>query len=225
MDLMEAVHARHAVRAFKETPIASDSLAVLRQEIEKCNQESGLQIQLCTNEPEAFSGFLAHYGRFRNVRNYIALVGNKSEEGLETTCGYYGEKIVLKAQQLGLNTCWVAVTYKKGQVKKTVKIGRDQEMVIVIALGYGETQGEPRKTKAVEDLCKVSGDMPDWFRRGMEAAQLAPTAINQQKFIFALEGNRVKSLAGFGPNAKIDLGIAKCHFEIGAGPENWEWEC
>ena len=43
------------------------------------------------------------YTSFSGVKNYIALIGKKSPN-LEEACGYYGEKIVLRAQQLGLNT-------------------------------------------------------------------------------------------------------------------------
>ena len=82
-------------------------------------------IQLCLNEPTAFSGRMAHYGSFRNVRNYIALIGKKTQD-LQEKCGYYGEKIVLKAQQLGLNTCWVALTYSKG--KTACIIEKDEKL-------------------------------------------------------------------------------------------------
>ena len=57
----------------------------------------------------------------------------------------------------------------------------------------------------------------------MEAALLAPTAINQQKFHFTLDGDTVRAKAGLGPCAKIDLGIVKCHFEIGAQDGDWKW--
>ena len=46
---------------------------------------------------------MAHYGKFENVKNYIAIVGNKNDQ---EKAGYYGEKIVLKCPELGLNTCW-----------------------------------------------------------------------------------------------------------------------
>jgi hypothetical protein len=92
-----------------------------------------------------------------------------------------------------------------------------EKLCLVIALGYGASQGTPHKSKPVEKLMQVSGDAPDWFRSGMEAVLLAPTAMNQQKFVFALEGDRVSARAGLGFYTKIDLGIAKYHFEVGAG--------
>lgn len=112
MTIMEAMNARHSVRQYQNKPIDAGALKELRLEIEACNQAGGLHMQLITNEPQAFDGFMAHYGKFSGVTSYIAMVGKKSA-GLDEACGYWGERIVLKAQQLGLNTCWVAMTYKK----------------------------------------------------------------------------------------------------------------
>lgn len=213
MTLMEAIQNRHAVRAYEEKEIAQDVVLELKKEIDLCNEEASSAIQLITNDDEVFKGLMAHYGGFRGVRNYIALVGNKSDD-LEEKMGYYGERLVLKAQQLGLNTCWVAVTYKKKNCKAV--IGEDQELVCVIALGYGKTQGTLHKSKPMEKLCRAEGSLPDWFRKGMEAAMLAPTALNKQDFLIILEGNEVRFQAVGGQYAKLDLGIAKYHFEVGA---------
>lgn len=220
MTHLEAIKERHSVRCYTNKKIEEDVLARLRQVIEECNRESGLRLQLCLDEPAVFAGMMAKYGRFKNVRNYIALVGKK-EANFEEKCGYYSEKIVLEAQCLGLNTCWVALTYSKGKSTASVKPG--EKLLMVIAVGYGENSGVAHKVKPIEALCRVDGDMPDWFRGGMEAAQLAPTAVNQQKFCFELVGNTVKATAGFGFYAKTGLGIAKCHFETGAAYDGWRW--
>lgn len=112
MNVIETIKARHSVRQYKNKPIEADKISTLQSEIAVCNMESGLHIQLVTNEPKAFDGFMAHYGKFSGVTNYIAMIGKKGSS-LDETCGYYGERLVLKAQQLGLNTCWVAMTYSK----------------------------------------------------------------------------------------------------------------
>ena len=164
MELMEAVKARHSVRAYADRPIEADKAAALNREIDACNKESGLHIQLVTEEPEAFRGFMAHYGSFRNVRSYIALVGKKTPQ-LDEKIGYYGERIVLVAQRLGLNTCWVALTYRRKKTK--CAIGEGEKLVCVIALGYGETQGVPHKSKPMEALCRTESTIPDWFVTGM----------------------------------------------------------
>lgn len=164
---------------------------------------------------------MAKYGKFSGISNYIAVVGKKGDD---VNLGYFGEKVVLRAQMLGLNTCWVGLTFSKQP--DSYQIGDGEKLFCVIALGYGANQGVQHKLKPIGDFAEVSGPMPEWFRQGMEAAMLAPTAVNQQRFKFVLhEGNRVEaqarfSIAGY---SKIDLGIVKYHFEVGAGKENFEW--
>lgn len=220
MDLLQAINERHSVRSYTDKKIDGDMKQDLQAFIDKCNAESGMDIQLITDEPEAFGGFMAHYGKFSGVKNYIALIGKKTVD-LEEKCGYYGEKIVLYAQSLGLNTCWVAMTYKK--VKEAFKIKSGEKLCLVIAIGYGSTQGVMHKSKPREQVMKVSGKAPEWFEKGVDAALMAPTAVNQQKFVFALEGSKVSAKAGMGFYSKIDLGIAKYHFELGAGKKNFDW--
>jgi nitroreductase len=218
MDLLEAIRVRHSVRSFTDKKIDVETELFLRQYAEKCNKESGLNIQLCLNEPKAFDNMLARYGRFDNCKNYIVLAGR---EGKDEECGYYGEKLVLKAQQLGLSSCWVGLTYNKSKVP--VILSEGEKVRLVIALGYGKTSGVPHKSKDMLKLCKTDGEIPDWFKKGMEAAMSAPTAMNQQKFLMIQKGNTVtaKPLAGF--YTKVDIGIVKYHFEIGAGAENFQW--
>ena len=220
MNVMEAMTARHSVRQYEDKAIEPEKLAALEQEITACNQEGGLHIQLVKDEPRAFDGFMAHYGKFSGVRNYIALIGPKGAD-LDEKCGYYGERLVLLAQMLGLNTCWVAMTYSKIRTAFTVNAG--EKLCVVIALGYGKTQGVAHKSKTFEEVAQVSGEVPAWFRSGVEAALLAPTAMNQQKFQLTLNGDQLTAKAGTAFYSKVDLGIVKYHFELGAGKENFSW--
>lgn len=220
MDLKEAMKERHSVRRYRNQPLSMEVVSAMQAEIDACNHEGRLHFQLVTDEPKAFDGFMAHYGKFSGVRNYIALIGRK-DAALDEKCGYYGERLVLKAQQLGLNTCWVALTYSK--VKSAFVIERGEKLCAVISMGYGETQGVPHKSRAVSEVAKTEGQMPDWFKNGIEAALFAPTAMNQQKFVFALDGKKVTAKAGKGFYTKLDLGIVKYHFELGAGDERFQW--
>ena len=222
MTLLEAIAARHSVRSYTEEKIQGHSLSALQSAIHQYNQESGLNMQLCLDDPATFSGGLARYGKFENTRNYIALVGEKGST-LEETCGYYGQKLVLLAQQLGLNTCWVALTFSKRKSKKVIQIKPGQKLLMVIAIGYGASQGTSRQTKPIESLCQSAAPLPDWFSRAMEAVQLAPTARNQQSFTFTLTENVVSANPGSGFYSKTNLGIAKCHFEIAAEGTDWHW--
>lgn len=221
MDILTAVARRHSVRSYTDQKIEGDTLQELQSEIEVCNKESGLNIQLITNEPEAFNGKLAHYGEFKGVKNYIVLAGKKVPD-LQEKCGYFGERIVLKAQMLGLNTCWVALTYNKKKVKANIEKG--EKIVCVIAIGYGESQGTPHKSGFIDNIFRIHGDMPSWFMAGLQCALLAPTAMNKQKFRFTLIGNnqvKAESTGGFCPG--VNLGIAKYHFELGAGDAEYKF--
>ncbi len=216
MNIREAIKARHSVRQYKDMPIAEDAKEKLEEMIRQCNEEGSLHMQLICDDPECFDTFLAHYGKFKNANHYIAIVGPKDLTDLEEKSGYYGEKVVLYAQQLGLNTCWVAGTYRKGKCKATLSTG--EKIVCVISIGYGETDGVKHRSKSLNKICQVpEEDMPAWFRNGVVAALMAPTAINQQKFRITLEGDKAVITAGKGPMTKIDLGIVKYNFEAASG--------
>lgn len=213
MDMLDAMKERHSVRSYIQKDIEKDVLDILQSKIESLNQESGLNMQLVINEPKAFDSLLAHYGKFLGVRNYIAIIGDK-EPSLAEKAGYYGEQLVLLAQTLGLNTCWVAMTYKK--IKGVYRIDKNQAMKLVIAIGYGKTQGIPHRSKSYEQVTRVKGEVPRWFVDGVNAALLAPTALNQQRFKINFDHGEVTIKASKRPYAKIDLGIVKYHFEIGS---------
>ena len=206
LDLMKE---RHGVRQYSDKKIEGDVKSKLNKYVASINEESGLSMQIFYNEPNCFNSMLAHYGKFSNVKNYIAIVGKKEEQ---EKSGYYGEKLVLKCQELGLNTCWVALTHGKVNVQTKPQ----QRLLILIALGYGTNTGVAHKSKPIKELCKEDA-YPEWFMKGMEAVSLAPTAMNQQKFLFEMKNGQVyaKALRGF--YSKIDLGIVKYHFETITG--------
>lgn len=228
MTLLEAIEARHSVRHYLDRPIEQEKADILRENIDRLNAESGLHMQLVTCERRAFTGVLS-YGKFSGVANYIVMVGPKADAALDLHAGYYGQQVVLLAQTLGLNTCWVGLSYRK--VPQAYAVDSGEKLVCVIAIGYGATQGTPHKTKSMAQVSNVSPDTPEWFRRGVEAALLAPTAVNQQKFGFyytapagggkpLVEARRGFSMFGY---TEIDLGIAKLHFETAAGRDNFEY--
>ena len=224
MTIQDAIKARHSVRKYAEKPIEMAKVATLRAELEKCNAESGLNIQLVLDEPKAFSTGMWKYGQFSGVKNYFVMAGPKGKES-EEKIGYYGEKMVLLAQTLGLNTCWVGLTYKK--IPGTFTL-RDGDIVhCVISLGYGTMPGVQHPQKPAENFYEShEGLPPEWFRNGLEAALRAPTAVNPQKFKFILHPGHVVeakvlfSMAGY---TAVDLGIVKLHFEIGADPGTFTW--
>lgn len=213
MDIMEIMQQRHSVRQYVDKVIEGDKRCVLNELIDSVNEEGDLNVQIFYDEPKCFDSFMAHYGKFTGVSNYIALVGKKSAD-LDERAGYYGEQIVLKAQELGLNTCWVALTH--GKTKAEIKKG--EKLVCVIALGYGKTRGVEHKSKLLTQLSNCSESSPEWFKLGIAAAALAPTAMNQQKFYFELlSDGKVKLSKRKGFYTALDKGIVKYHFELASG--------
>ena len=213
MELLEIMQQRHSVRQYTDRAIEPEKRAVLDALTQEINRKAGLSIQIVYDDPKCFDSFMAHYGKFTGVRNYIALIGKKSPK-LDETLGYYGEELVLKAQELGLNTCWVALTHGKSKAV----VGKGEKEVCLIALGYGVAQGVEHKSKPMQALCTCADPMPKWFQSGMNAAMLAPTAMNQQKFRFELLSDEtVKATCGKGFYTKLDLGIVKYHFETVTG--------
>ena len=215
----EAISARHSVRHYKDLPIEESKCSELEKLIDECNSISGLNIQLVLDDPECFNTFMNRYGWITGAKNYIALIGKKSIKNLDEVCGYYGQKLVLAAQMLGLNTCWIAGTYKKGKCR--ISRSGDEKIVCIISLGYGENQGVEHKSKPLEKLCNIPQDKlastPEWFQQGVDAALKAPTAMNQQKFFITLKGENVSITASKKPMAFIDLGIVEYNFEVGSG--------
>ena len=213
MEALELMKQRHSVRQYKPRAIEPEKRAALNDLCSELNQKAELSIQIVYDEPNCFDSFMAHYGKFSGVHNYIALIGKKSPK-LEETLGRCGEQLVLKAQELGLNTCWVAMTHGKSRAI----VGPGEKQVCLISLGYGETQGVAHKSKPMQALCRCAEPIPEWFEKGMTAAMLAPTAMNQQKFRFELlPDGTVKAAFGSGFYTKLDLGIVKYHFEAASG--------
>ena len=224
MKPIEAIQARHSVRKYTDKPLEKTQVETIREAIGRINSESGLNVQLVLDEPKAFNGlFISTYGQFSGVRNYLVMAGPRGKE-MEEKTGYFGEQLVLLAQTLGLNTCWVGLTYKKIPGAFTLREG--DIVHCVISLGFGITPGVQHPQRPKENFYEADGLPPEWFLSGLEAALLAPTAVNQQKFKFILHpGNVVEAKALFSMSSysRLDLGIVKCHFEIGAGKENFRW--
>lgn len=220
MTIQEAIQARHSVRQYLPKPLTQEQIDRLNSRIAEINREADLHIQLILNDPKAFDSRLAHYGKFSGINNLIALVGKK-QPTLNQRLGYYGAELCLMAQMMGLNTCWVGLTYSKTD---NMHIGPDEAIKGVMSIGYGETQGQLHPMKKPSRITPDYDHAPDWFRHGIDAVLLAPSAINQFKatFRFHPDGS-VSAKAGLAPYAKMDLGIFRYYFEIAAGPQNFRW--
>ena len=210
----EIIEERHSVRRYKSEYLSSEDEAKLIGKIKEINQESGLSIQFVDGRDTSIPQMQRLvFKRFGGAINYIVMAGKKSDN-LEELCGYYGEQLVLFAQLIGLNTCWIGM-FK--QNNDQIFLTSEEKAVIVIAVGYGLDNGQSRRSKSYEEVTKNVQDAPDWFRQGVEAALLAPTARNQQKFCFEYRDGKAIATTVGGPFTAVDLGIVKCHFELASG--------
>ena len=217
--LIKAIEARHSVRRYSVSHEPHpEQLSALTSLVECINENNkDLSFRIVNDEPKAFGGRWASYGNFLGVRNYIVVAGKKGKE-TDFSCGLRGEEVVLMIQHLGLNSCWVGLTYKK--IEGAFEISEDHEVKCLIAFGHGETDRDRNhKIKTPAQVSNISETSPAWFKRGIDMALLAPTAVNQQKFFFTYEGDdSVKATSRFSliGYSRIDLGIVSTHFIIGA---------
>ncbi len=218
-ELLRLMRERHSVRTYLNKPIEDEKAQLIRAKVAELNAESGLHAQFMTDASGVYGGIMLKMMGWKNVPGYFALVG-KNEPGLDERCGYFGEQLVLFCQGLGLNTCWAGMA-KASKVKADLEPG--ERMCITIAVGYGATQGKPHKSKAFPDVVDVRSEyidgLPDWFKKGVEYALLAPTAMNQQKFKLGIGRNDEPeiSISANGPFVRVDLGIAAYHFNAATG--------
>lgn len=213
MEIMELMKKRHSIRQYKNQKIEQAKREILNNLVIECNGESGLNIQIIYDEPKCFNAIFSKIARFKNCNNYIVMIGKKEDKELEFKTGYYGEKIVLKTEEIGLNTCWVGLTHGK----TPAIVNDDERVVIVIALGYGSESGKEHKSKTISEVSNVNKNLPEWYKKGIEGALLAPTAVNQQKFSFVLEDDKVTLIPGKGAYSLVDAGIVRYHFEKTSG--------
>ena len=231
MITVETIRERHSVREYDGKPLAQAEFDALGALVEECARESGLDIQLVGDNPEVFN-VIARFGLIRGCRTHVAFVvddakaSDATRAAVDEAIGYWGQKIVLAAQDMGLNTCWCALCSRK---KSRAVVAPGKRVRLVIAVGHGKTQGFPRKTKSVGALSSVEcAKAPAWFAAAMEAAQLAPTAMNNQNFKITLlsDGKTVRIEAPQSGLNAIDEGIVRRNFEIAAneGGADWRWE-
>ena len=213
MTEIEAVRARHAVRSYQDKRIDKELIDKLEAKIAELNEKGNISLQFIDDASSTFNKLFNKAMGLGSAPSVIACVG-PDDDTLDERIGYYGEKLVIYAQQLGLNTCWVGTFNRK---KIPAKIGSNEKLVIAIAIGYGTTQGKQSKSKTADEVViDFTDNAPNWFKAGVEAALLAPTAINQQKFEIIYTKNEdveFKDLGGI--LSKVDIGIVKCNFEIG----------
>ena len=232
MTLLQAIDLRRSRRKYLPDPIDAQTKEALQALAKEYSEKAGTHIELVFDNPAAFGGLRKTYGLLTGVHSYAGLIANPGDKQAVERLGYYGELLMLHAVALGLGSCWVGGSFDRASCPFTLAEG--EEIICAISLGpvkeknslresliYGVTH---RKTKTVEQMIDIDAPAPGWFTRGMEAVQKAPSAVNKQPVMFSFKnGIASASVENPGSMTLLDFGIAKLHFELGAGGGAWEW--
>lgn len=230
----EAIFSRTSRRTYTGEPLEASQVDVIQHLIADINKESNLHFQLIEDAERLFAGFKASYGMFSGVTTVIALVGNRKLENVQSLIGYYGEFLVLESVKLNLGTCWIGGTYDKEATKNVLSLQDEEELFAIIGIGkvHNEKNFKEKliskfgKNKQTFDelLQKKEETVPAWVRSGIEAARLAPSAVNKKPVRYSYLNQTLKAYTTK-PNKGIDLGISLAHFELGALKEGsrGEW--
>ena len=224
MITLDTIRRRHSVREYHPDGLTAEELTALQAKVDEVCAKSGLNIQLVTENPQVFE-VVASFGLIHGCSTSIAFVTSSKDQDM--AAGYWGQELVLFAQELGLNTCWVALCNRK---KSKAVVPAGHKVRLVVAVGHGVDNGHERKTKTMDELSSYlgEGNPPAWFATAMEAAQLAPTAVNAQSFAITLlaDGKTVRTEAQTKAWRQLDLGIVRYNFEVAANElgADWRWE-
>ena len=225
MTLLEAIDIRRSRRKYLDTPIEPEAAEKLRALAEEYSALAGARIELVFDNGDAFNGLRKSYGMLSGVRNYAGLIAGNGDDLARERLGYYGELLMLHAVAMGLGTCWVGGSFDRNACPFALEEG--EKIICTITLGYNKEKNSAResliygithrKTKALEQLYRSDVPAPDWFLDGMRAVQKAPSAVNRQPVLFTYKDGEVTAAMVDDGGDLLDLGIAKLHFELGAG--------
>ena len=237
----EAISRRHSRRKYAEEPVEEEKLDALALLIEELNG---------SHAEYAGAALVREHSGFRGVisgaPSYIAFILRSDFMEAYEHLGYLGEAVVLEATRLGLGSCWVSGTFDSKAVAAEISLDEGWKVFAVTPIGYpkekkawseklmGGLAGSHRR-KSIEQLVleeghatpvrRSSGSLtwPAWARTAVEAARLAPSALNRQPWLFRFEeGELLIELAGNpgsvwgGLSKRLDCGIALCHLYLGA---------
>lgn len=226
---LAAAQRRRSRRSFDGTPVPDEALAALRRLAEEFRPFPGARAVVVPEAPEAlFVGIVGAYGGISHAPSAIIMLG--ADESAERV-GYTGEALVLEAVALGLDTCWVGGLFSSGHAARAAGPMPAERVFAVCALGHALERttlkervlsggSRARHRRPAEEIAPGCDSWPAWARDAVEAARIAPSAMNKQPWRFRMEDDRL--VVGFEPpdrpriSKRLDCGIAMLHAEIAA---------
>lgn len=192
-----------------------------------------------------FKGVIGHYGKIKGATAFIAYVGDMDSPHVQEKVGYMGEGIVLEATSFGLSTCWVGGFFKPEVVAPLAGAAKNEKVLAVTPIGYSREDwsleekmmtgfGRNHRRKPLAELtAEAPGPRwPSWVKPALEAARLAPSAVNRQPWRFTVAADAITVAVDnlndtYNISKRLDCGIAMLHLELAAlahgSPGKWEF--
>ena len=179
----------------------------------------------------------------KGTRYCIVGISNKKAMS-EISFGYDFEKIVLYLTDLELGTCWLGGAYNRDGLEKHLTLNEDEFVSVITPIGYAEDRfrvlpgamnlafrARNHKRKPWKSLFyleepdrPLSEEAAGEYREPLEMVRLGPSGFNRQPWRVVKQDQQfhffigIRSTYKFLPHelGKIEIGIAKCHFELTA---------
>jgi hypothetical protein len=230
-----AIAERRSYRIYDSTPPAPEALQAVRTVCETFRPFDCARVVL-VEEPQSdvFTGVFGSYGKVKNAAAFLAFIGDTVCPNVQEHVGYTGEGAILEATALGLNTCWVAGFFDRKKASAQLKLAESERLLAVSPLGYA-VKNEDMEEKVMSGFGRhrqripadrmlgamTSNDVAGWQKQAIEAARLAPSAINRQPWGFKVRPESITvyvRTAGpeFHVSKRLDCGIAMMHLEVAA---------
>jgi hypothetical protein len=231
-----AIKVRKSVRKYvKNKYIPPDIRSQLQETCLSFRPFASARVEFIPEPPDdIFAHALGFYGNIKDAPSFFAFIGDMTNPNVQEKMGYTGEGIILEATALGLGTCWNALTYKSKSVLSMIKLNKNEKLMAVSPVGYelkpannevNKSQLSEMARKRISLSSMMIGlkefEQPAWTLAAVEAARLAPSAINRQPWLFNIQSESITiSIRNSGPefniSRRLDCGIAMLHIESGA---------
>lgn len=239
--VIDIIKARTSCRSFDAKAIDKPTLQKLNEYIEQTNAQMNIKARFLVvakaDHAKKSTEKLGTYGMISGASSFIAGVANKGEDNA-LEFGYWFEKVVLFATDLGLGTCWLGGTFNRSDFSQKANLRDNEFMPIVSPVGFkkerprvfdtlvraaaGSNNRKPWSELFFQENSSVALKENDPYRNPLEMVRLAPSASNKQPWRVIADKNGyhfyICRTKGY-PSAsfdvqKNDVGIAKCHFEL-----------
>lgn len=186
---------------------------------------------------------LGTYGAIKDSPGFIIGVTRSDDMDLEDF-GYRMEMVVLRAVDLGLETCWLGGSFTRSTFSKKADLEKDEILPAVCSVGFPASvrtleQVEKARKRLGWDNLFFTGDfktnlLPEVagdYARPLEMVRLAPSARNCQPWRILKAGDVwhfylqrthafqqfvFPAITGIVDLQRVDMGIAMSHFEMAA---------